>query len=248
MTSRAAVPFAQQHPADRDAVAAGIALCWFFLLSGFLLDMVRALGEGHHYVPAAHFHAASAVAWLALLSWQALKVRAGRLADHRRHGRQIGGWLAAFVVVSALVTMWTADQAHLAQPGYNPATMAFQLGHVIPFVVFTALALTRTDQPALHKRLLLLAVFAVLDTGWSRWVGHEIAMLSGDGWAGLLLRRYPATWLMLAAMALYDWSTRGRLHPAFVPATALIVATQAGAVALYFTPAWGALARHALGG
>lgn len=247
MTDRAK-PFAAHHPADRDAVAVGIGLCWFFLLSGFVLDMVRALAEGHHYVPAAHVHAASALAWLALLTWQALKVRTGRLDDHRRHGRMIGGWLALVVVLSALATMWTADQARLARPGYNPANMAFQLGHVIPFVIFTALALVRTDRPALHKRMLLLAVFAVLDTGWSRWLGHDITTLTGDGWAGQLLRRYPATWIMLAAMAAYDWRSRGRLHPAFLPAAGLILATELGAAALFFTPGWGALTRHLLGG
>ncbi|MBS0254116.1 MAG: hypothetical protein JSS36_02615 [Proteobacteria bacterium] len=238
--------FQEHHPADRDAVAVGIALCWFFLLSGFILDMLRALTEGHSYVIAAHFHAASALGWMLLLSWQALKVRHGRLADHRRHGRLIGGWLA--VVVSALATMWTADMARLAKPAFNPAGMAFQLGHVIPFVVFTAVALARTDRPGLHKRLMLLAMIAVLDTGWSRWVGHEFAQLLGDGWAGQLMRRYPASWIMLAAMAGYDWRTRGRLHPAFLPAAGLILVTQIGAALLFFTPGWGPLVRHALGG
>ncbi|MBY0394249.1 MAG: hypothetical protein K2Q27_13415 [Novosphingobium sp.] len=246
--------FREHHPADHDAVAVAIALCWFLLLAGFVPDMVRGLVTGHRYVLSAHLHAASAFGWMVLLSWQALKIRGGRQADHRRHGRLIGGWLLTFVVLSALVTVWTADRARLAgtmltpdgRP-YNPAGLAFQLGHVIPFVVLTGLALMRTDQPALHKRLLLLGMFAVLDTGWSRWLGPDMVKLLGPGWAGQLLFRFPASWIMLAGMAWYDQATRGRLHPAFLPAAGLIFATQLGSAMIYFTPGWSALARRLLG-
>ncbi len=240
--------FREHHAADRDAVAVAIALCWFMLLAGFIPDMLGNWVEGHSYVPAAHVHAASAVGWMTLLSWQALKVRRGQLAEHRRDGRRIGAVLAVLVIASAFATVWTADHARLARPTFNPAFMAFQLGHLIPFTVLTAIALVRTDRPSLHKRLLLLAVFAVLDTGWSRWLGPDTVKLVGPGWAGQMLLRYPGCWAMLVAMAAYDIGTRGRLHPAFAPAAGLIVATQIGSAALYFTPGWAVLARHLLAG
>lgn len=240
--------FAAGHPADRDAVAVAIILCWFGLLSGFIPDMLREFSAGHAYVPSAHVHAASAFGWMALLSWQALKVRGGRMDQHRRDGRRIGPWLAAIVVVSALVTVWTADRAAIAEPDFKPERLAFQIGHIIPFAVLTGIALSRTDQPALHKRLLLLGVFAILDTGWSRWLGPGIREIIGSGLAGQMLGRFPLTWTLMAGMALYDRATRGRLHPAFAPACALILATEAISAALYFAPWWREVALRMLGG
>lgn len=240
--------FEQTHPADRDAVAVAIALCWFGLLAGFIPDMLREYNAGRSYVPSAHVHAASAFGWMLLLSWQALKVRRNRLIQHRQDGRRYGPWLAAIVTLSALVTVWTADRVLLPSPEFTPARLAFQVGHIIPFAVLSAVALWRTDRPDLHKRLMLLAVFAILDTGWSRWLGADIKALIGFGMAQQLLIRFPLTWALMAAMAIYDRVTRGRLHPGFLPSAALILATEFGAALLYFAPWWPDLARRLLGG
>lgn len=238
--------FAMSHPADRDAVAVAIALCWFGLLSGFVPAMLHNYVEGHSYVPSAHLHAASAFGWMALLSWQALKVRRGDLAGHRRNGRRIGPWLAAIVTVSALITVWTSDRAEMALSDFNPARLAFQVGHIIPFAVLSGIALWRTDRPDLHKRLMLLAVFAILDTGWSRWLANDLREILGTGLAQQLLARFPLTWALMAGMAIHDLRTRGRLHPGFLPAVGLILATEFGAAALYFAPWWPDLARRLL--
>lgn len=242
------IDFNQTHPADRDAVAIAIALCWFGLLSGFIPDMLREYSAGHSYVPSAHVHAASAFGWMLLLSWQALKVRRGRMTEHRRDGLRFGPWLAAIVTVSALITVWTADRVLLPSPEFNPARLAFQVGHIIPFAVLSGIALWRIDRPDMHKRLMLLAVFAILDTGWSRWLASDLREILGTGLAQQLLARFPLTWALMAGMAIYDRVTRGRLHPSFLPAAALILATEFGAAALYFAPWWPDLARRLLGG
>ncbi|MFM5884377.1 MAG: hypothetical protein ACKOQ3_03420 [Novosphingobium sp.] len=228
-------------------MAVAIGLCWFGLLAGFIPDMLHQFGKGHAYVPSAHVHAASAFGWMALLSWQALSIRKGQEAGHRRNGRRFGPWLAIILTLSALVTVWTADRVAAIQPDFNPARLSFQVGHIIPFAVLTGVALWRTDRPDLHKRLMLLAVFAILDTGWSRWLGPEIRPMLGGGLATQLLGRFPLTWALMAGMAQYDRKTRGRIHPAFVPAAALILATEFGAAALYFAPWWPDMARQMLG-
>lgn len=241
--------FEQTHPADRDAVAVAIGLCWFGLLSGFIPDMLRQFGAGHSYVLSAHVHAASAVGWMVLLSWQALRIRRNDSAAHRRIGKRFGPVLAVVLVTSALVTVWTADRAAAALPNanFNPARLSFQLGHIIPFAVLTALALVHTDRPATHKRLMLLAVFAILDTGWSRWLGSGMTDVLGQGLARETLGRFPLTWALLAGMAAYDYRTRGRLHPAFAPAALLILGTELGSTILLYTPGWPETARWMLG-
>ena len=239
--------FAMSHPAERDAVALAIGLCWFGLLAGFIPDMLDALAEGYHYVLVAHVHAASAVGWMSLITWQALLVRRDRIAIHRRNGKAIGLALAATVVLGALATVYMADNVALSEGRLKPARVAFQLGHLIPFAILTGTALIRIDRPDLHKRLLLLGMFAVLDAGWSRWIGHEIVTVVGDGLAGQLLSRFPLAWALMAGMATFDTATRGRLHPAFLPAAGLILATQLGSAWLYFTPLWPAVALQLLG-
>lgn len=241
-------PFAVTHPADRDAVILAIGICWFGLLSGFVLEIAKNFAADCRYVPAAHIHAASAVGWMVLLTWQALLMRRRNMIAHRRNGRRFGPWLAIVVVVAALVTVWTADRAEIAAGNdFPPERLAFQVGHIVPFAVLTAIALMRTDRPDLHKRLLLLGVIAMLDTGWSRWLGEPIRAMTGPGALGDMLVRFPLTWALMAAMAVYDYRTRGRLHPAFLRATALILATEFGALALYHSLWWRETALWILG-
>jgi len=161
---------------------------------------------------------------------------------------RVGPWLAAIVTVSALITVWTADRVLLSSQEFNPARLAFQVGHIIPFAVLSGIALWRIDRPDMHKRLMLLAVFATLDTGWSRWLASDLREILGTGLAQQLLARFPLTWALMAGMAIYDRVTRRRLHPSFLPAAALILATEFGAAALYFAPWWPDLARRLLGG
>lgn len=232
---------------DRNATIVAIAAAWFGLLAGFIPDMLANVAKSYTYVIATHFHAASAVFWMALLTWQALLVRRGNMARHRANGKRIGRWLAAIVALSAVATVWMSDHAHYAAGDLNVPRVAFQVGHVIPFAILSAIGLASTDRPDLHKRMMLLGVFAIVDAGWSRWIGPETMDLIGKGPTGQLLARYPLTWALTAGMGLYDYATRGRLHPAYLPAVGLMLLTELGAAALYFSPWWPALALRLLG-
>lgn len=240
--------FWQTHPADRDAVIVMIALLWFGLLAGFIPDMVRGVLNGRTYQLVTHLHAASAVGWMGLLTWQAVLIRTHQPALHRTRGQRFGFVLGALVVVSAVATVWFADHARLGDPKFHPAVMAFQLGHVFPFAILTAIALANTHRPDLHKRLLLLGVIGIVDTGWSRWIGVDIREILGQGFAAQILGRYPLSWFFMLAMALYDHNTRGRLHPAFLPAVSFTLVSQISAAFLFFTPGWAGLVVWILGG
>jgi hypothetical protein len=177
-----------------------------------------------------------------------MRVRTGNMAGHRATGRRYGPLLATALVITAIGTIWAADRTQLAlNPAWPTQRMATQLGHLIPFAVLTAAALLQTGRPGAHKRLLIMAMAAVLDTGLTRWMGESIIDIMGDGPLGQTLSRYPLTWGMLALMATYDLRTRGRLHQQFMPATAIILATEAGAIWLYFQPWWPGVTRGMLG-
>lgn len=244
----AATSFAERHPADRTAVAFFIGCLWFGLLSGFVPSVAHGFVTGRTYQPVTHLHALTAVGWMSLVTWQALLVRAGQIAGHRRLGKRVGVALALAVGVSALFTVLAVDTAALDDPAFDIRRLAFQAGHIVPFVVLTGAALLLTSHPAAHKRLLLLGVVAVLDAGWSRWVGRDVVALVGDGVAGQMLSRFPLAWALIVAMGGYDIVTRGRLHPLFVPAAAFLLATQFGSAWLFFQPWWAETARSLIGG
>lgn len=242
------IDFKATHEHDRDAVLVMIGLLWFGLLAGFIPDMLRNLANGREYQLVTHLHAASSVAWMVLLTWQTLLIRERKPVAHRANGKRFGPLLGAIVAVSAVATVWFADHARLDKSSFNPAVMAFQLGHVFPFAVLTAIGLANTDQPDLHKRMMLLGIIGIVDAGWSRWVGLDIRELIGEGYAGQLLGRYPLSWALMLAMAAYDKVTRGLLHPAFLPAVGFTLFTQIAAAILFFAPWWPAVAVKILGG
>jgi len=240
--------FKATHPRDRDAVLILIGLLWFGLLAGFIPDMLRNFIDGREYQMVTHLHAASSVAWMGLLTWQTLLIRERQPLVHRANGKRFGPLLGSIVALSAVATVWFADHARLGNSSFNPAVMAFQLGHVFPFAVLTAIGLANTDQPDLHKRMILLGIIGIVDAGWSRWIGFDIRELIGQGYAGQLLGRYPLSWALMMAMGMYDQITRGRFHPAFLPAVGFTLFTQVGAAFLFFAPWWPSLAVRILGG
>lgn len=233
------IGFDQLHPVDRTAVLISVCLIWFGLLSDFLPNMSGdfASPTAKAYELIKHLHAALSVGWMVLLSWQMMRVRAGNMAGHRATGRRYGPLLATALVVTAIGTKWAADRKQLAlNPAWPTQCMASQLGHLIPFAVLTATALRQTRRPGAHKRLLIMATAAVLDTGLTHWLGTSITDILGDGPLGQTLSRFPVTWGMLGLMLAYDLATRRRLHPQFVPAAALILGTEAVSIKLHFHP------------
>lgn len=247
--SAARLDFDRALPQDRTAVLVAILLLWFAMLSGFLPDMIQHAGDptAKPYEPVTHLHAALSVGWLVLMTWQALRVRMADMAGHRRVGRLFGPAMALALTVTAVATVWAADRARLGTPEFNPARMSFQLGHVVPFAALTGCAFLMVNRPGAHKRLLLLGLIAVTDAGFSRWLGDPIRDLLGPSVLTQLLVRFPVAWGMLAAMAGYDLSTRGRLHPVFPPAAGLILGTELGSLWLYYAPWWPGLALRLLG-
>lgn len=248
-TRPSTVGFDQVHPSDRTAVLIGIGLLWFGLLSGFLPDMAGRFASptAKPYEAITHLHAALSFGWMLLLSWQMVRVRRGDMAGHRVAGRRLGPLVAPALVLTAIGTIWASDRSRLVlNPHWPTQGLATQLGHLVPFAVLTAAALLQTGRPGAHKRLLIMAMAAVLDTGLSRWMGESIVAILGSGPAGQTLARFPLTWGMLALLAGYDIATRGRLHPQFLPAAGLIIATEAASIWLYFQPWWPAVARAML--
>ncbi len=240
--------FDRSIPMDHTAVLIAVGVLWFALLSGFVPDMLHRFvdPQARPYQPVTHVHAALSFGWM-VLTWQAVRVRVGDMAGHRAMGRRLGWPVATALTITAVMTIIATDRAVWAMGTLSLSRVAFQFGHVIPFAVLTGWALASTHRPGAHKRLLILAVAAVTDTGLSRWLGTDMRLLFNDAPAAQLFGRFLFTWALLFGMAGYDLATRGRLHPVWLPAAALVLGTEALSMWLYVSPWWPPIAMRLLG-
>jgi hypothetical protein len=157
-------------------------------------------------------HASFMAAWLALFFAQARLVARGRVAAHRSLG------VSSIPVGAGIVGTGYAATIAMARRGFDlsgdlsrpPASamdqIVFQLGALLLFTGFVALALLLRRRPEAHKRLMTLATLQVLMTApLAHLVGHV-------GLPGLIL---PA-WGVAVALSLmaHDRRSRGRIHPA----------------------------------
>ena len=129
--------------------------------------------------------------------------------------------------------------------------LSLQFIDMLAFAGLVAAAFLARKQPAAHKRLILLATFAVCDAGFNLllgsggaplpWLGELFHRGGGGPWAGfwadlVALRLGP--FVLILGLGVYDWITRRRLHPAYVAGAAGLVLLQVASVALMVDPLW----------
>lgn len=242
---RVATPagFAARHPRDRATWLALLGFYWLCMLMGFGPESWARLQrpEGLGYPPIIHVHAVAFVGWLALLSVQMALVQSGRVALHRRLGPWGAGLAAAMLVLGPAASL-TMNRLTLGQPGVDHAFIIVTFSEMALFGLLVALALyLRGDAPA-HRRLMLVASFALTSGGFGRWWGGSILVTFGDGYWPSFMASHLGTLLLLAGMAGHDLATRRRLHPAFLIGAGLVLAVLLAAEAVYGSAWWPPLA------
>jgi hypothetical protein len=177
-------------------------------------------------------HAILSAAWLALFLAQAVLVATRRVALHRRIGTA-GALLAlAFVVIGCVTVIEQArrgfdlsgDISRLAPPGAppDPAATLSIVFFFFNFAVLIAVALRYRHRPAVHKRLMLLAMIGALTpTPLVHLIGHWPALQAR---AGVILLF--TTLLVLSSSAIYDRISERRIHPVSLYIPVLLVVWQ----------------------
>jgi hypothetical protein len=184
--------------------------------------------------PLLHLHGALFTSWILLLVVQTGLVAARRVDIHRRLG-VAGAVLAATMIGVGLTAAIDGLRRGLTIPGGPPPPVFF----VIPFfdmVAFTSLVGTGLyfrRRSETHKRLMLLATFALLPAAFAR-IPH-VGSLGPPGFFG-------AVDLLVIACLVYDRVTRGRVHPAFLWGGLALIASQVLRLVIGGTPAWLAFA------
>lgn len=185
-------------------------------------------------------HGVVFASWFALLVVQASLVTAGRVDLHRKLG-------AAGVVIAALMVVLGSVGALIAakRPGGfvglpvpGLVFLAVPLIEMAMFAVLIALAVIKRADPPSHKRLMVIASASLTAAAFARW-----PVVGDYGPPGF----FAATDLFLIALAIWDWRSRGRLHPVTLWAGGAVILSEPLQLMLGGTSAWLSFARWAVG-
>ena len=177
--------------------------------------------------------------WIAFFIAQTALVAARRTDVHRKLGWVGAGLALVMVVVGSSAGILSMGDNLAAQ---GDAALSFLTTPLFSMAAFAALigaAIRFRRDPQTHKRLMLLATISILDAAVAR-LPFEI--LRSTTWAFI-----PATDLFLVAVVLYDFTTRGRVHAAYVWGSLLVIFEQALRIPIGGTETWKALARMIIG-
>lgn len=185
--------------------------------------------------PLVHLHGLVFSSWILLFFTQTVLVASRRTDLHRRLG-PIGAALAVLLVVVGLTTAIVSARRNFAAGNEGALTfLAIPFGDMVVFSILAAAAIYYRRSSEAHKRLMLLATISILDAAIARW---PLAIVAAGPVAFFGL-----TDLFVAAGLLYDLSSRGRVHQAYIWGGLLIVSSQLLRLAIAGTDVWLAFAR-----
>ena len=186
--------------------------------------------------PVFYVHGALFTAWMVLLAAQAVLVATRRIDLHRKLG-MAGVAVAVGMVVLGMVGSLLAANRPTGFIGVPVPPLQFL---VVPFFdlvffsVFVSLAIARRGDPQAHKRLMLLATVSMLGAAFARW---PYLWQNPNPFVF-----YGLADLFIVALAVWDFRTRGGLHPVTRWGGLALIVSVPARLALSGTAAWLAFA------
>jgi hypothetical protein len=219
---------------------------WLFLATAILLAVVTFAGFAPSYWmpmvsgrldlhPIMHVHGALFFLWALFLVLQSALIEANGVAAHRQLGL-LGIALASAMLFSGVLAQILQVQLQLGGP--RPEVVrnvtALGLSAMLMFAVFVGAAILNIRRPDLHRRLMVLASFAIIGAAvvrLMRFVPDTTQPQRGLLGAALVD-------LMLLIVIAVDRRATGRLHPVWVAGGGFLLANQIVRELLAQTPSW----------
>ena len=235
-------------PRNASIAAKNSAERWFFsgmavallitIFAGFSRTYyLRAAFGSPALTPSLLMHGFAFSAWMVLLFVQTSLVAAGRTDIHRRLGVAGAALGMLMMVLGAYVAISrVAAGLTLSPPGVTALQgLTLPLATMVVFPVLLGSALWFRKRTDTHKRLVVIATLELVPAAIGRFPGIFIPIGSvALGPFGL----FGVTDMFLVAMAVYDWRSRGRIHPATIWGGAFLIVSQPLRLIIGSTPAW----------
>ncbi|KHK92559.1 hypothetical protein [Novosphingobium malaysiense] len=210
-------------------MAIGMSL---FIVFGFAQFGLRGMVDYRHAPVVMHLHGIAMLAWLSLLTTQAVLAGRGGLALHRRLG-----WASAvmlpLIVILASVTSVAALRAGIYPPFFTaPYFLALVHVGVVLFAALVATAVARRGQMDWHKRLMVGSTILLLEPALGRILPMPFIMPWGE-WLVMIIQLG-----VLALILLHDRKDLGHVHPATIAVGLAVILGHVLVELLAITPAW----------
>lgn len=182
--------------------------------------------------PVFYVHGAFFTAWMVLLVTQALLVATRRVDIHRKLGMAGVALAVGMVVLGLLGSLVAASRP----TGFNGVPVPPLQFLVVPFFdlvffsLFFSLAIARRADAQSHKRLMLLATISMLGAAFARW---PYFWQNPNPFVF-----YGLADLFIVALAVWDFRTRGGLHPVTRWGGLALILSVPGRLAVSGTAAW----------
>ena len=222
---------------DRKIYLVWVGLNWIGMVAGFGYDFSRYLAQQPTPPLLIHMHALVFTLWLLVQTAQVILVTQGGIRLHRRLGPYALG-LAALMVPLGLAAALTSKFRHLGMEGSDPQFLAINLADILGFGLFTLAGYLLRRDPASHKRMMMLAMVAIMDPGFSRF--SDVFMQEpppGYFWT-LVFYNFWGNALLTCLMAGWDLLRHGALNRAFAIGAMFLLASEVFVIVLYTDPVW----------
>jgi len=185
-------------------------------------------------------HGLAFTAWVLLLLAQTRFIAARRVDLHRKAGAFGVALATAMVVLGVWGALVGARRAtgFVGMPVPPLQFLLIPLTAISMFTLFCALGIALRRNAQSHKRLMLLASVQILGAAIAR-----LPVISGFGPPAF----FGVQDLFLVALAIWDFRTRGKLHPVTLWGGIAMIAVQPAQLVLSGTGAWVGIARWLTG-
>jgi len=217
-----------------------LAAFWGFAPSFYLSRWLVAPTNTPPWTGLLYLHGAVFSLWLLLMAAQPLLIATRNIRLHRTIG--VAGALvaAAMVVLGNLAGIAAMRGGGFIGLGDPYAFYAVPFFSINSFAVAIAFAILWRNRPEAHKRLILLSNVGLIGAAIAR---IDVAPIqSGAPFTFIFLPD-----LIILAGMLFDWRTRGRVHPVWLWGGLAMLASQLAMMAVMGTAPWHAFAETMAG-
>jgi hypothetical protein len=211
------------------------------VLTGFAKTFILPVSRGSFSAPSiVYIHGAFAFSWILLFIIQTSLIHFRKYSTHI-----IFGTIGIFIAIGTSVTMLQVGMYATNRDiklGLGETAFSSIVGVVTSAIMFLTIVIAgilNRNNPAAHKRLMLLSTIVVLWPAWFRFRHYFPSIPRPDIWFAVVLADS-----LIVISCIWDKIVNGRIHPVFKYVGFFIIAEHIFEVIYFDSPGWRVLAHY----